>query len=194
LRNERDPVVRMAAGEAVFLSDREGESARLFLDAVVTDAASLARLRALAGEIDGATPVVGSLADLASEGNAEAVARLLEMAPWAAAEAGVAEPYAEALDEVARNAPGEVASALRAAPEAAADAALSALARGLEAPGGAEHPLAAALRKAAEEGDPARGEAARELWRKLGERAPGLRAAAPPEAPRPAAPVAQPGG
>lgn len=192
LRTERDPVVRMAAAEAVYLSSPDSDaSRRAFLDAVATDRESLARLRALAGDLDLSAPVVGSLADLASEGIGEAVARFLELAPAAAGDPSLAAAYAEALDEVARNAPDEVAAGLRAAPAPAADAALAALASRLGRGEDGEHPLLASLRAAAADPDEARAEAARDLARRLGERLAETRAA-PARPPAPAAPEGEP--
>jgi D-alanyl-D-alanine carboxypeptidase/D-alanyl-D-alanine-endopeptidase (penicillin-binding protein 4) len=199
LRTERDPVLRMAAAEAAYLSEPDSEGTRrAFLETVLTDRESLARLRELAGGPDRAAPALGSLADLASEGIGEAVARFLDLAPAAAGDPGLAGPYAEALDEVARNAPDEVAAGLRSAAPEAAEAALAALAARLAPGGEAEHPLLASLRAAAEGSDEARAGQARELARRLGERLAQARsapaAAAPPPAPEPAPGETRPGG
>jgi D-alanyl-D-alanine carboxypeptidase/D-alanyl-D-alanine-endopeptidase (penicillin-binding protein 4) len=196
LRTEHDPVLRMAAAEAVYLSNPDSEaSRRAFLDAVSTDPESLSRLRALAGGLDLSAPVVGSLADLASEGNGEAVARFLELAPAAAGDPSLAAPYAEALDEVARNAPDEVAAGLRSAPAAAADAALAALVTRLGRGEEEGHPLLASLRAAAADPDEERAAAARDLARRLGERLAQARAApAQPAAPGAPEGVPRPGG
>jgi D-alanyl-D-alanine carboxypeptidase/D-alanyl-D-alanine-endopeptidase (penicillin-binding protein 4) len=203
LRTEADPVVRMAAAEAVYLSDPDSDSSRrAFLESVVTDPQSLSRLRELAGGLDLAGPVVGSLADLASEGIGDAVARFLELAPAAAQDPALQAPYAEAFDEVAGNAPDEVAAGLRAAPPEVADAALGALASRLARAGEAEHPLLASLRAGAGEADEGRAAPSRDLLRRLGERLAEARAPARPAAGAPAAPspaadcaaVPRPGG
>ena len=171
LHTESDPVVRMTAAEAVYLSSPDSDSSRrTFLDEVATDRESIARLRTLAGDLDLSAPVVGSLADLASEGIGEAVSLFLELAPAAAGEPSLAGPYAEALEEVARNAPDEVAAGLRGAPAEAADAALTALASRMARAGDGEHPLLVSLRAEAADPDEARAAAARDLARRLGER------------------------
>jgi D-alanyl-D-alanine carboxypeptidase/D-alanyl-D-alanine-endopeptidase (penicillin-binding protein 4) len=198
LRTERDPVVRLSAAEAAYLSDPDSDtSRRAFLEAVVTDRESLSRLRELAGGPDLPAPVVGSLADIAAEGNAEAVARFLELAPAAAGDEGLEGIYAEALDEVARNAPDEMAAGLRAAAPEAAEAALGALAGRLARGAEAEHPLLSSLRASAGDADEARAGPARELERRLAERLAQARGArrpaASPPAPEPAA-EPRPGG
>jgi D-alanyl-D-alanine carboxypeptidase/D-alanyl-D-alanine-endopeptidase (penicillin-binding protein 4) len=170
-RGERDPALRMAAAEAAFLAAPDvGAGRRLFLDAVADGGASLPRLRALAADLDLEAPVLGSLAAIAADGSGEAMARLLELGPLAMAEPGLARAWAGALDEVARNAPEEVAAALRGAAPEVADAALAALAGAAAAEEG-EHPVAAALREAAADPDETRAGPARELGRRLLERA-----------------------
>ncbi len=149
LKTEADPVLRMAAAEAVYLSDPGSDSAkRAFLDGVAADAASFGRLRALAEGFEAPAPVVASLADLAAEGDAEALQRLVEITPAAVASPGLAEALASLWEDVARNAPDETLRALRAAPAAPGDAALGLIARGMARSGEGDHPLPAALRRA----------------------------------------------
>ncbi|HEY7724718.1 MAG TPA: D-alanyl-D-alanine carboxypeptidase/D-alanyl-D-alanine-endopeptidase [Anaeromyxobacteraceae bacterium] len=189
-RGEREPALRMAAAEAAFLAAPDvGAGRRLFLDAVAEGGTSLSRLRALAADLDLEAPVLGSLADIAGDGNGEALLLLLELGPSAMAEPGLARAWAGALDEVARDAPEETAAALRGAAPAVADAALAALAGALAAEG-AEHPVAAALRAAAADSDETRAGPARELGRRLLERAAEARRA---RGERPA-PEVRPGG
>jgi len=198
LRSEPDPVVRMAAGEAVYLSDPDSEAARrAFVEAVAADAEGLARLRELAAGPALPAPVLGSLADLASEGMAEAVGRFLELAPAVGGDPAARTAYAEALVEVARNAPDEVATGLRSLAPAAAGAAVTALAPRLARE--KEHPLLGSLQAAARDPDEARAAPGRELLRKLdGEAAAGAPPQAPPApaVPAPASPdpEARPGG
>jgi D-alanyl-D-alanine carboxypeptidase/D-alanyl-D-alanine-endopeptidase (penicillin-binding protein 4) len=148
LKTEGDPVLRMAAAEAVYLSDPDSESARrAFLDGVATDAASFGRLRTLGAGLEAPAPVLGSLADLAAEGDGEALSRLVQLTAAAMAEPGLADGLADLWEEVARNAPDETIRALRDSPAPAANAALGLMARGL-ARAQEPHPLLAAVRRA----------------------------------------------
>jgi len=207
LRSERDPAVRMAAGEAVYLSDPDSDAARrAFVEAVSPDAGALARLRELAAGPGLTAPVLGSLADLASEGLAEAVGRLLELGPALAGEPVARDAFAEALDEVARNAPEEVAAGLRQAPPPAAEVALRLL--GPRLARDRDHPLLEGLRAQAQDPDESRAAPGQVLLRQLTGQA-SAEAAAPagpgpapapappavaPPAPGPAEPEVRPGG
>ena len=123
-RLEDDPAVRIAAAEAVYLSDPDGEGARrVFLDSAVADPPVLARLRAAAGGTP-EWPVVTSLSDLAAEGVGEAILRLAELSS-----AGMEAELAGEWGAVAAAAPEETAAALLSAPEAPARAAARSLAR-----------------------------------------------------------------
>jgi serine-type D-Ala-D-Ala carboxypeptidase/endopeptidase (penicillin-binding protein 4) len=131
-RLEEDPAVRLAAAEAVYLSDPDGDGARrVFLDAVTPSPAVLARLRAAAGTPP-EWPVVTSLSDLAAEGVTEAILRLADLSA-----AGMESELAGVWGEVAASAPEETAAALLEAPEASARAAARSLAlsTGGSAPG-----------------------------------------------------------
>ncbi len=188
LHGEDDPVVRMAAGEAIYLSDPDGDGARrAFLDSVVTDPPALARLRELAGGSPEA-PVVGSLVDLAAEGISEALARLADLSA-----AGMGPELAASWEEVAATAPGETLALLLSVPEPAAEAVISSLAVGIRESREREHPFPAALRRAAEE-EGAGGDRARALRARLDA---GLAASAgsgPVAAPDAPAPSGRPGG
>jgi D-alanyl-D-alanine carboxypeptidase/D-alanyl-D-alanine-endopeptidase (penicillin-binding protein 4) len=182
LRTESDPAVRMAVGECVYLSDPEGEAARrAFLDAL--EPSAFPALVSAAGTTDRPEPVLGSLSELAADGNAEAVGRLLELVgPAAGAGEPLLDAVADALADVAAGAPEEVLAGL-AGNGRAADAALGALARGLARSGEREHPFPAALAAAAGgEGDLA--PAARDLLHRLREAEAGTRAPTVGPAPR----------
>jgi D-alanyl-D-alanine carboxypeptidase/D-alanyl-D-alanine-endopeptidase (penicillin-binding protein 4) len=145
LRVETDPALRMAIGECVYLSDPDGDSARrAFLEAI--DPAAIGRLVAAVDPAE-PVPVLGSLSDLSADGNPEALARLVEIAP-AATEAPLADAYADALAEVAGSDPDDLLAALVSAP-APSDAAVSALARGLARSSEPEHAFETAVAAAA---------------------------------------------
>jgi D-alanyl-D-alanine carboxypeptidase/D-alanyl-D-alanine-endopeptidase (penicillin-binding protein 4) len=156
LKAERDPVLRMAAAEAVYLSDPDSESARrAFLDTLAADAASFARLRAAGGELESPSPVVGSLADLAAQGHPEAMSRLVELSAAAMADPALVERFSELWEDVSRNAPIDVLPALRSAPPAGGDAALAAIARGIARTTEPDHPFPALVRTLAAAGQAA---------------------------------------
>ena len=164
LKTERDPVLRMAAGEAVYLSDPDSESARrAFLDAVAAEGASFPRLRALGADLEDPSPVLASVAELAAEGREDAVARLVELSPAALADPALTGRFAELWDEVTRDAPEEVMEALCAAPAPAAEAAIAAIARGIAAATDGEHPFLAELRRGEGDAEPETAAHARSL-------------------------------
>lgn len=176
LETERDPVLRLAAAEAVYLSDPDSASAQhAFLDGLAADAASFASLRALAAGLDRA-PVLASVADLAAAGDADALARLIDLTPPALAEEGNSGAVAELWEDVSRTAPDEVVRALRAAPAPAADAALGSIARGIARAKEPDHPLPAAVRRAASDADAPLAAYARDLSRRLDEQVAAARA------------------
>jgi len=177
LKTEGDPVLRMAAAEAVYLSDPDSDSAkRAFLDGVAADAASFSRLQALAEGVEAPPPVLASLADLAAEGDAEALQRLIELTPVAVAAPGLADALAGLWEDVARYAPDETLRALRAAPAAPGDAALGLIARGVARAEEPDHPLPAALRRAQSGADGELAAFARTLGPRLDERLSAARA------------------
>ncbi len=170
LRTERDPVLQMAAAESVYLSDRDNETAqRTFLDSIVAGQA-FSRLQALAAKLRLPAPVIGSLGDLAAEGNPEALARLVDLAPGAMADGAVAGAFAETWVEVGRTAPSETLAALRTAPGPAVDGALDALAQGLVRSRETTHPFPEAMRGAAGGDDAALAEFARSLLSRFEDR------------------------
>jgi serine-type D-Ala-D-Ala carboxypeptidase/endopeptidase (penicillin-binding protein 4) len=156
LSTERDPVLRLAAAEAIYLSDPDSPAGRrAFLEALTADGESYGRLHALAQDATGPVPVLGSLADLASEGHPGALARMLELTPAALSDPAAADSVAELWYEVARDAPDELVRALAAAPPPAADGAATAVARGFARSKDADEPFSAALKRAEVDRDPA---------------------------------------
>jgi D-alanyl-D-alanine carboxypeptidase/D-alanyl-D-alanine-endopeptidase (penicillin-binding protein 4) len=144
LRTESDPVLRMAAAEAAYLSDPDGEgSRRAFLESVTADPAALARLRELAPD-RAAPPVVESLADLAAEGGLDAMVALREVTA-----AGPREELDRLWAEVAAVAPEETMVLLLSAPDGPAEAVAASLARGLRRAGPDGHAFLAELQRAA---------------------------------------------
>ncbi len=149
LHTERDPALRAVLAEALYLSDREdGAGIRALLDNFQATADNFVRLRAVARGLGQPTPVIGSIADLAAEGNAEALGRLIEASAQCGDDDVVKAELAEDFEEVGRTAPDELIAALRTATDANASAALDLIARGLSAAGDPEHPFPKAIREA----------------------------------------------
>jgi len=190
LRTEHDPAVRMAAAEAIYLSDPDSDAARrTFLESL--DPAALGPLRALAAP-DPTGPVLGSLADLAAEGDLDALSRLVEISPAAAGDPGLWELLSSLWEEVGRGVPEQAMAALRSSAPAASDAALAAMARGIAHASEPEHPFVAAARGAALASDPAAAAFGSALARQLDERIAAARSmqAAPPAIMGPGKPAA----
>jgi D-alanyl-D-alanine carboxypeptidase/D-alanyl-D-alanine-endopeptidase (penicillin-binding protein 4) len=178
LRAATDPIVRAALGECVYLADPDSDSARrAFLDAVSADPEATPRLWALLPGLEPG-PVVASLADLAADGEGEALRKLLELASRDLADARLAMAVGDALAGVAASAPDDVLVALRAAPPPLFDAAAARLAAGIARSDEKEHPFPALLRGLAAKDDP-QAEMAKGLLTRLDEarRAEGARAA-----------------
>jgi D-alanyl-D-alanine carboxypeptidase/D-alanyl-D-alanine-endopeptidase (penicillin-binding protein 4) len=149
LRAEKDPALRLAVGECLYLSDPDSDTARrTFLDAVPQDPQPLVRLfsAAGAGADEADLPVLPSLGDLAADGSADALARLVELAPAGALDGALARAIADVLADVAASVPDEVVLALRAASPAAQEAAIGALGAGIARSDERDHPFPAALR------------------------------------------------
>jgi D-alanyl-D-alanine carboxypeptidase/D-alanyl-D-alanine-endopeptidase (penicillin-binding protein 4) len=152
LRSERDPVVRIAAADALVRSDPEQGGGAL-LEAMPPSAELFAKLRVVSRELSLPIPAVSPLLDMAVDGSAEALARLLALAPLARG-AQHDEPLeallSKGLADVADASPAELVAALRAAPAVQAQAAVELAAIGLIAgesdPAGSE--LARALKEA----------------------------------------------
>ncbi|HEX9306032.1 MAG TPA: D-alanyl-D-alanine carboxypeptidase/D-alanyl-D-alanine-endopeptidase [Anaeromyxobacter sp.] len=155
LRVETEPALRLAVAECVYLSEPDGEtSRRTFLDATPQDPAILARLWAAADPATSADgPVLPSLGDLAAEGNPDALARLVEIAPAAALDGKLGAAIAEIVADVAAMVPDELVAALRAASPRVQEAAVGALASGLARSEERDRPFAAALHTLCERQD-----------------------------------------
>jgi D-alanyl-D-alanine carboxypeptidase/D-alanyl-D-alanine-endopeptidase (penicillin-binding protein 4) len=155
LRAESEPALRLAVAECVYLSDPDGDtSRRTFLDAVPADPQVLGRLWA-AAQGDEVPPVLPSLGELADDGNPDALAKLVGIAPAAALDAKLAAAIDDLFSEVAASVPEELVLALRAAPPAAQEAAVAALGAGLVRSDDKEHPFPPALAELAKKEDDA---------------------------------------
>ncbi|HET9552409.1 MAG TPA: D-alanyl-D-alanine carboxypeptidase/D-alanyl-D-alanine-endopeptidase, partial [Anaeromyxobacteraceae bacterium] len=118
LRTETEPTVRLAVAEAIYRSDPDGDAPRrALLDAAAPalDPAALAPLLAGAEPAD-AAPVLAALADLAADGSAEALARLVELAPAATATPPVSAALAAVLADLADAIPDELRRAVEGQP------------------------------------------------------------------------------
>jgi D-alanyl-D-alanine carboxypeptidase/D-alanyl-D-alanine-endopeptidase (penicillin-binding protein 4) len=126
LRAEAEPQLKLAVSEALYRSDPDADAARrglLEATAPALAVAPLERLLALGRPGDPA-PVLAALGDLAGEGNATAIGRLLELAPaelstpLRAALGGVLGEVADAAPIELRLSLGAVAPPVRAAAQA----------------------------------------------------------------------------
>ena len=156
LRTERDPLLRIVLADAVYRSDPEQGGGAL-LEAMPAAPDVFLRLRSVGRELSLPIPAISSLLDLAVDGNAEALARLLAVAPLART-AERDEPLAALLSdgllEVGDASPDELFSALRAAPGSQGQAAIELISTGIEQSGTdpAKYPLSLTLRRASPEG------------------------------------------
>ncbi len=158
LRTERDPLLRIVLADAVYRSDPEQGGGPL-LEAMPASADVFLRLRSVGRELSLPIPAVSSLLDLAVDGSAEALARLLAIAPLARGQdrdEQLAAMLSDGLLEVGDASPDELFAALRAAPASQAQAAIELVSNGLEQSGTdqAKYPLCLALRRASPEGGP----------------------------------------
>jgi len=135
LRSERDPLVRVAVADALVRSDPEQGGGPL-LEAMPPSTELFLKLRAVGRELSLPIPAVSPLLDMAVDGSAEALARLLALAPLARG-AQHDEPLENVLSrglaDVADASPDELVAALRAAPAVQAQAAIELVAIGLTA-------------------------------------------------------------
>jgi serine-type D-Ala-D-Ala carboxypeptidase/endopeptidase (penicillin-binding protein 4) len=155
LRAESEPALRLAIAECVYLSDPDGDtSRRTFLEAVPADPQVLGRLWAAAQGEDPA-PVLPSLGELAEDGNADALAKLVGIAPAVALDPKLSEAIGDLVAEAAASVPEELVLALRGAQPAAQEAAVGALGSGLARSDDKEHPFPAALAELAKKEDDA---------------------------------------
>jgi len=93
--------------------------------------------------------------EVAAQGNAEALSKLLELVRPSASDAGAEKEISSALSEVGRTAPEELLLALRHSPAPDREAAVAMLARGLVRAADADHPFWPALKKSMGALDPA---------------------------------------
>ncbi len=155
-RSERDPAVRAVLAESLYQSNpNDYLGARTLLDSYSASGEVYGRLRAVAKELAVEVPGVGSMVELAASGNAEALARVVELAGASRGDGQAETELSEALGEVARTAPEELIVALRESDIPERDVAVSLLARGLVQVGDAEHPFWKSLRKQLGASDPA---------------------------------------
>jgi D-alanyl-D-alanine carboxypeptidase/D-alanyl-D-alanine-endopeptidase (penicillin-binding protein 4) len=130
LRQEHDPVMRAIVADAIFRSDKEN-GASVLLDAVPADAATFARLRTIAQQLSVPTPTLSSLIDLAADGNADALDKLVALTRDVKGDAAVDAMLADGFQEIARTAPDELFFALHRAPADAVVDATTLLADGI---------------------------------------------------------------
>lgn len=155
-RSERDPAVRAVLADSLYQSNPSDYlGARTLLDSYSANGDVYGRLRAVARELSVEVPGVGSMVELAAGGNAEALARVVELAGASRGDGQAENELAEALGEVARTAPEELVVALREAGTPERDVAVTLLARGLVQAGDADHPFWKSLRKQLGAQDPA---------------------------------------
>ncbi|HYV49365.1 MAG TPA: D-alanyl-D-alanine carboxypeptidase/D-alanyl-D-alanine-endopeptidase [Myxococcaceae bacterium] len=147
-RSEKDPAVRAVVAESIYRSDPEDYlGARTLLDSVSGTPEVYGRLRSLARDMNIDVPAVPAVVEVAAQGNAEALAKLLELVRPSSGDAGAEKEVSTALSEVGRTAPDELILALKNAPAADRDAAVAMLAQGLVRAADADHPFWPALRK-----------------------------------------------
>lgn len=130
LATERDPTIRGVVADSIYKSDPEG-SAQTVLDNLPGDADEFARMRVLGQELNISTPMVTSIVAIAAEGNADALARTLELANYAAGDEATAALFSDGLQEVGRTAPEELYAAIKGAEEPVRENAIALLGRGL---------------------------------------------------------------
>ena len=126
LRIERDPLVRVVVADALVRSDPEQGGGPL-LEAMPSSTDLFVKLRAVGRELSLPVPAVSPLLDMAVDGNAEALARLLALAPLARApqhDEQLETLLSKGLADVADASADELFAALRAAPAVQAQAAV----------------------------------------------------------------------
>jgi len=110
------------------------------------------RLRRVARELGTEVPCVSSIVELAAEGNAEAISRVIELCRASEGDETARDEVSTAMVEVTRTAPEELLMALQAAPAADQEAVVARLAHGLAKASDPNHPVWSTLRKMANSG------------------------------------------
>jgi D-alanyl-D-alanine carboxypeptidase/D-alanyl-D-alanine-endopeptidase (penicillin-binding protein 4) len=146
-RTEKDPAVRAVLAEALYESNREDYlGIRALLDSFAATDAVYGRLRDVAKELGVEVPGVSSVIEVAAQGQAEAMSRVVELCRATEGDEHAQRDISISMAEVAKTAPRELVIALKAAAPPERTAALARLAEGLSQSGGAEHPFWPALR------------------------------------------------
>lgn len=146
-RTEKDPAVRAVVAEAIYQSNPQDYfGARALLESFAAGDQVYGRLRTFAKALKVDVPAVGSVVELASQGNQEAIARVLELTPAAQGDEAARTELTRSLVEIARTAPEELVLALKAANVKAQSAAEALLAHGL-ADEAANHPFWPSVKK-----------------------------------------------
>ncbi len=147
-RSEKDPAVRAVVATSLFQSDPQDYLAvRTLLDSFMASPEVYGRLRVVARELELDVPGLGPMMDLAAEGNAEALARVVELTFASSGDVRAEEELAQGLAEIGRSAPEELLLSLRDADARHRDSAQELLARGLLSAEDPQHPFWAALKR-----------------------------------------------
>jgi len=155
-RSEKDPAVRAVIADALIQSDpKEPAHSRIFLDSAIATDEVFGRLKDAAKRAQLDTPVLSTLVELAASGQVEACARLFEFVRFNASDELSRAYLAEQLAVVAHDAPQELLTALRLAPEVDRSAALDSLVVGLVKQSQADSPLWEAIKTGQGSVDPA---------------------------------------
>nr|WP_211194393.1 D-alanyl-D-alanine carboxypeptidase/D-alanyl-D-alanine-endopeptidase [Pyxidicoccus fallax] len=187
-RSERDPAVRAVLAESLYQSNpHDYLGARTLLDSYSATGEVYGRLKEVARVLSVEVPGVSSMVELAAGGNAEALARVLELAGATGTDAQSQQEMSEALGEVARTAPEELVVALRAADAGDREASTTLLARALVQAGQADHPFWKSLRRMLGATDPQLASFAKGLDSTLSQKV--AEAKAPPRSPDGLVPV-----
>jgi serine-type D-Ala-D-Ala carboxypeptidase/endopeptidase (penicillin-binding protein 4) len=149
-RSERDPAVRAVLAESLYQSNpHDYLGTRTLLDSYSATDDVYGRLREVARTLSVGVPGVSSMVELASGGNTEALARVMELcrAATTARDAQAQDELVDGLGEVARTAPEELVATLRSASATEREATVTLLAQGLVKGGDTAHPFWKSLRK-----------------------------------------------
>ncbi|MCL2178789.1 MAG: D-alanyl-D-alanine carboxypeptidase/D-alanyl-D-alanine-endopeptidase [Cystobacterineae bacterium] len=119
LRAEPNPVARVLLADALYgLNPKDADIANAVVEALGAKAEILKPLNALSLQLAIPFPGLNGLIETAAAGSAEAIAKLLELAPLASTYSQLKTPLAEGLAAVAESAPEEMLAGLLQAPVA----------------------------------------------------------------------------